>query len=279
MSALPGTVTSPRAIRVRRAVDVRPVTMSRVVRSEWIKFRTLRSSWIVLGVTVVGVAVIGMLAGYLSKSHWPTMTAADRASFNPIDQSLLGVNLAQLTIGVLGVLIITGEYATGMIKATLGAVPKRVPVLAAKAAVFAAVTFVSCLVAVFLAFVGGQALLGSHGVSLAHAGALRAVFGAALYLTVVGVIGMALGFLIRSTAGGIAALFGILLILPVIVEALPHSWSHTVGPYLPSSAGQAVFTMHSDQPMLSPWAGFGIFLLYAAAGVAAATVALRRRDA
>jgi ABC-2 type transport system permease protein len=279
MSTITGTLSPPGNAAHRPARDVQPVTQARVMGSEWIKLRTLRSSWIVLGATFFGVALIGMLVSYFTKTHWSSMNPVDRANFDPVGRSLIGVNLAQLTIGVLGVLIITGEYSTGMIRASLGAVPKRVPVLVAKASVFAAVTFVVCLVTVFVAFVGGQALLGSHGVSLGHAGAVRAVFGAALYLTIVGVIGLSLGFLIRSTAGGIAALFGVLLILPVIFEALPQSWNNTVGPYLPSNAGQALYTLHADHAMLSPWAGLGIFLLYAVAAVTAAVVVLRRRDA
>jgi ABC-type transport system involved in multi-copper enzyme maturation permease subunit len=260
----------------RGSVRVHPVTPARVVRSEWIKFRTLRSSWFVLGGTMLAVMAIGMITTYFDNSNWNTINLAN---FNPIDASLNGVVFAQLAIGVLGVLIISGEYATGMIRATLGAVPKRVPVLAAKAVVFAAISFVTCLVAVLVAFLAGQGFLSSHGVSLGAPGALRAVFGAALYLTLAGLFGMALGFLIRSTAGGIAALVGVLLILPVVFGAFPKSWNDAVGPYLPSTAGQALYTMHSDRAMLSPWAGFGMFCLYTAVMLAAAAVVLRRRDA
>jgi ABC-2 type transport system permease protein len=264
----------------RRVSDlVHPVTPRRVFRSEWLKLRTLRSSWIVLGATLFGTAVLGMVVSYFTKTHWSSMTPGDVANFSAADRSLIGVDLAQLSVGVLGVLIVTGEYATGMIRATFGAVPSRLPALTAKVMVFALVTFSLCLGSAFVAFLGGQALLGVHGVSLTHAGSLRAVFGTALYLTVVGVIGVALGFLIRSTAGGIAALFGILLIIPVIFEALPRSWDRTVGPYLPSNAGQALYTLHRGPTILSPWAGFGVFVLYAAAALIAAAVSLRWRDA
>jgi ABC-2 type transport system permease protein len=257
----------------------RPVTQGQVIRSEWIKLRTVRSSWFVLGATVLGIAGIGLLVAYFTNAHWSTMSAGARADFSPINQSLIGVNLAELTVGVLGVLVATGEYASGMIRATFAAVPRRLPVLVAKAAVLAAATFVVCLAAVLIAFLGGQALFGSHGISLGHPDAVRAVFGSALYLTVVGVMGIGLGFLIRSTAGGIATLLAVLLVLPIMVTALPGSWTSAVGRYLPSTAGRALFTMNAGHAMLSPWPGFGIFLLYAVVVMAAAALALRRRDA
>lgn len=203
----------------------KPVTQGQVIRSEWIKLRTVRSSWFVLGATVLGIAGLGLLVSYFNHAHWSAMSASSRADLNPINQSLIGVNLAELTVGVLGVLVVTGEYATGMIRATFAAVPRRLPVLVAKAGVLAAVTFVVCLAAALIAFLGGQALLGSHGISLGHPAAARAVLGSALYLTVVGVIGIGLGFLIRSTAGGIATLLAGLLVLPIMVAALHGSGS------------------------------------------------------
>jgi ABC-type transport system involved in multi-copper enzyme maturation permease subunit len=205
------------------------------------------------------------------------MNAGDRADFNPINQDLIGVNLAELTVGVLGVLAVTGEYATGMNRATFAAVPRRFPVLAAKAGVLAAVTFAVSLVTVLITFVGGQALLGAHGISLAHPEAARAVFGATLYLTVVAVLGVGLGFLIRSTAGGIATLIIVLFVIPIMASALPGSSGFER--YLPSTAGRALFIMNGGDGILSPWLGFGIFLLYAVIVLAVAVLVLRRRDA
>jgi ABC-2 type transport system permease protein len=253
-----------------------PVTQGQVIRSEWIKLRTVRSSWFVLAATVLGIAVIGLLVSYVNNAHWSSMNAGDRADFNPINQDLIGVNLAELTVGVLGVLAVTGEYATGMIRATFAAVPGRLPVLAAKAGVLAAVTFAVALVTVLVTFVGGQALLGAHGISLAHPEAVRAVFGATLYLTVVAVLGVGLGFLIRSTAGGIATLIGVLFVIPIMASALPGSSGFER--FLPSMAGRALFIMNGGDGMLSPWLGFGVFLLYAVIVLAAAALVLRRRD-
>jgi ABC-2 type transport system permease protein len=254
-----------------------PVTQGQVIRSEWIKLRTVRSSWWVLAATVLGIAIVGLLVSYVSNAHWSSMNAGDRADFNPVNQDLIGVNLAELTVGVLGVLAVTGEYATGMIRATFAAVPRRFPVLAAKAGVLAAVTFAVALVTVLVTFVGGQALLGSHGISLAHPEAVRAVFGATLYLTVVAVLGVGLGFLIRSTVGAMATLIGVLLVLPIMASALPGSSGFER--YLPSMAGRALFIMNGGDGMLSPWLGFVVFVLYTVVVLAAAALVLCQRDA
>ena len=149
--------------------------------------------------------------------------------------------------------------------------------LAAKAGVLAAVTFAVALVTVLVTFVGGQALLGSHGISLAHPEAVRAVFGATLYLTVVAVLGVGLGFLIRSTVGAIATLIGVLLVLPIMASALPGSSGFER--YLPSMAGRALFVMNGGDGMLSPWLGFAVFVLYTVVVLAAAALVLRQRDA
>ena len=255
----------------------RAVTQRQVAHSEWIKLRSLRSSWFTMAATVLAVVGIGLLVSYVNHVHWSTMSPADRADADPVNQSLIGVNLAQLTVGVLGVLVAASEYTTGMIRATLTAVPRRRPVLVAKAGVVAAATFAVCLAAVSISFAGGQAM--SDGPSVGGTHAVRVVLGAALYLTVVAVTGVGLGFLVRSTAGGIATLLGVLLVLPIMVAALPEGFSDTVERYLPSTAGRALFIDHGGDAMLSPWTGFGVFLLYAAVVTAAAAAVLRRRDA
>ena len=259
--------------------DVHPVTAGRVTAAEWVKFRTLRSSWLVTGLTTVGIVAIAALIAHFTNSHFATMRPEERARFDPVNTVLNGVNLAQLTLGILGVLFVSGEYGTGMIRATLSAVPRRLPVLAGKSVVVAVAAFVSAIVGTVVAFAVGEALLGSHGVGWGAPSALRCVVGAALYLTVVSLLGVALGFVVRSTAGGIGALFGVLLILPVIFEALPASWNSTVGPYLPSNAGGALWQLHPDHAVLSPWTGFGVLCAWTAAALVAAAVVLRRRDA
>jgi ABC-type transport system involved in multi-copper enzyme maturation permease subunit len=228
---------------------------------------------------IVMTVGLGMLFSGVMANRWDRLDARELARFDPAGVSLRGVFLAQLAIGVLGVLLITGEYSTGMIRATLSAVPARLPVLWAKAAVFSAVAAVLMIAASFAAFLGGQALLGSHGTTLAGAGVTRAVLGAGLYLTVVGLLGVGLGFIIRNTAGAIATLFGILLVLPVLGEVLPSSWATHIVPYLPSNAGQAVMSVHQATGDLAPWTGFGVFCGYAAAVLVAGAILLKRRDA
>ncbi|HVM66791.1 MAG TPA: hypothetical protein VMU14_18120 [Acidimicrobiales bacterium] len=272
-ATLPEPVVSPAPVRVG------PVTQGNVIRSEWIKFRTVRSTVIVSALTALFMVGLGLLVSAVTHAHWDHLDPEEQLPFNLIRRSLVGVFLAQLTVGVLGVLVITAEYTTGMIRATLGAVPRRLPVLWGKLAVFAPVTFLLTLAASFAAFLGGQALLRSHGVPLSTPGALRAVFGVALYLTVLSVLAVALGFIIRNTAGAITALFAIIIVLPAIAAALPSSWQRSIVPYLPSSAGQAVFMTHHVPNSMHPWAGFALFCGYAAVAVAGGAVALVRRDA
>jgi hypothetical protein len=266
-------VTGPAALRAG------PVTRGGVIRSEWIKVRSVRSVGIVAAFTVALIVAAGLIAA--AATDWLAMTAAQRASFDPIGQSLLGVrNFADVPVGIPGVLMITGEYTTGMIRAVFCAVPRRLPVLWAKAAVLAPALFTVALIASLGAFLGGQALLGRHSVSLCAPDALRAVAGAALFLTVAGLLGMGLGFLTRSTAGGIAAFVGVQDVLSQLRLALPAGWQPRVGPYLPGDAGTAIFaTPPYGADTLHPWAGFAVYCGYVAAGIAAAAIALRKWDA
>lgn len=272
-------MTAPAAVAPARRVPLKPVTQRRAIHSEWVKFTTLRSTWLALTAAVLGTVGVGALASWAINMHWARLQPQDRLMFSPITQSLTGVYLAQLVIGVLGVLVISGEYATGMIRATLSAVPRRLPVLWAKLVVFATVDFVLMLIAAFASFFVGQALLHSHSTTIGAPYALRSVIGVALYLTVVGVMALSLGFIVRSTAGGIASVVGLLLVLPAIAHVFPLSWQHHYVPYLPSNAGGALYTIHPDPGTLSPWHGFAVMCIWAVAAVVAAAVVLKRRDA
>jgi ABC-type transport system involved in multi-copper enzyme maturation permease subunit len=257
-----------------------PVSQGRVVLSEWIKFRSLRSTVWTLAVSVLIIVGLGLLFAAVSGAH--QQHNGVQSGPDPVTLTLSGAFLAQLVVGVLGVLLITGEYSTGMIRATLAAVPRRLPVLWAKLAVFAVVAFVISAIAAVIAFLCGQAILSSDHVqsaSLTDPGALRAVIGAALYLTVVGLLGMGLGCIIRNTAGTITSLFGVLLVLPILGAVLPTNWSNDISPYLPSNAGQAVMHLTRGTNTLAPWTGFGLFVGYAAVVIAVGAVMLRRRDA
>lgn len=258
------------------------VTQTRVLSSEWIKLRTLRSTfWSLLAAVGVMIA-LSILFSWVFSAQWPTMRAERRAGFDPITIPLRGWFFAQLAVGVLGVMVVTGEYSTGMIKATLSAVPKRLPVLWAKALVFSSVIFVLTTVTSFICFYCGQAFFSTQHIAttISATGALRIVFGVGLYLTFVGLLAVAFGTLLRSTAGAIAALFGVLLVLPVVGEILTlTSWGTKVTPYLPSNAGQALLQVKPDPGGLGPWTGFGVFVLYVIVAMAGAAYLLKRRDA
>lgn len=260
-------------------VQVSPVTQGRVLASEWIKMRSLRSTAFTLLAGVLAMIAIGWIVGAATNAHWADLHPQERAAFSPVDASLAGYHLAQLAVGVLGVLLISGEYATGMIRATFGAVPKRLPVLWAKALLYAAVTFVLMLVAAFVAFVGGQHFLGSHGTTLSAPSAVHSVVGAAGYLTLIGVFAVALGFIVRSTAGGIATLFGLLLVLPGIGQVLPRSWQTHTLPYLPSNAGASIFSVHTDPGSLTAGPGLLVLVVWVVAALAVAAALVLRRDA
>ncbi|MDP9101779.1 MAG: ABC transporter permease subunit [Actinomycetota bacterium] len=257
------------------------VTQARVVVSEWTKLRSLRSTVFSLLAAVVFIVGLSVLVPSVTVAHWPPRDPRDAIGFDPTTRSLAGIFLAQLAIGVLGVLLVTGEYATGMIRATFAAVPHRLPVLWAKTFVFAATTLVLTVPAALGAFLIGQSIFsGKHlETTLGAPGVARAVIGAALYLTAVGVLGVALGALLRNTAAGISSLFGLLFVLPIIVHFLPSSWSSAIDKYLPGSAGQSITAVHPDPTALSPWVGFAVFCGYAAVALVAAAGAMRRRDA
>ncbi len=273
------TLTVNRPAPVTSQVQVAPVSQARVLKSEWIKMRSLRSTGLTLLAAVVAMVAIGWLVGWATNSHWSRMDPIERALFSPIDNSLTGFHLAQLAVGVLGVLLISGEYATGMIRATFSAVPHRLPVLWAKSVLYAGVTFVLMLAAAFAAFLGGQQFLGSHGTTLSAAHAVQSIVGVAGYLTLIAVFAVALGFIIRSTAGGIATLFGLLLVLPAIGRVLPTSWQDATLPYLPSNAGASMFSIHTDPSNLSAGSGLLVLCLWVAAALAGAAVLVKRRDA
>jgi hypothetical protein len=256
------------------------VTQVRVFRAEWTKLRTQPSAfWTLLSAVIV---VVGFGIGYsLLRVARPPHGAAAMASFDPAAISLSGVQLAQIAVGVLGVLLVTSEYATGLIRTTFAAVPRRLPVLWAKAGLLAATIAAVSVPAAFAAFAGGQSILARRhlSVQLSEPGAIRAVIGSALYLAVIGLLGLGLGAVIRNAAGGIAALFGLLYGLPLAAGFLPGSMATDMSKFLPANAGQAVTSVHPDPTMLQPWTGFGVLCLYAAVLLGLSAARMRRGDA
>jgi len=256
--------------------DVPGVSFARVVNSEWIKYRTLRSSWIVLLAAVVALIGIGTLIGYNTGKNWAGLAPEDSAPSG----ALQGLYLGQLLIGVLGVLFVSGEYSTGMIRSTLAAVPRRVPVLLAKALVFAGVVLVTMVPAAFAAFFGAQAFLShyGHGSSLSDPTVLRVILATGVYLALIGLLGSALGWILRSTPGGISTLVGLLLVVPVLLEVLPGAWVKDIAKYLPGDAGGSFFSSVQADNTLTPGTGLLVLVIWVVVALGLAGVLLKRRD-
>jgi ABC-type transport system involved in multi-copper enzyme maturation permease subunit len=257
------------------------VTQARVALSEWTKLRSVRSTRYSLLATIAFTIGIAAIATAVVSARWPHMDPVERAHFHALEATLAGVNLAQLSLGVLGILVITAEYSTGMIRASLAAVPKRLPVLWAKAGVFGIVALAISIPSVVIAFFVGQSLLSSQHLELAFSapGVARAVIGAGLYLTVIGLFAVGIGAIVRNTPGAISTFVAIMFVVPPLMNVLPTSWDNAISPYLPSNAGQAVMSITHGAHTLSPWAGFAVFCGYAVAALALGAFVLARRDA
>ncbi|MFF5083726.1 ABC transporter permease [Actinoplanes sp. NPDC000266] len=254
------------------------VTQPRVARSELAKFESLRSSWITLGLALLFLVGLGVIAAFQFRSG---IDAPGSEGTTGYSMALFGVTFALIAIGVLGVLTSSAEYTTGMIRSTLAAVPRRLPVLWAKALVYGVIAFLVGVVGAFAAFLATSAVLSgtSGAVSLSDDGVLRGLLGAGVYLGLVGVIGVALGALLRSTAGGISTLVGTFLLVPGLMSLLPDSWSDAITPYLPSNAGASIYALTQTDGSLSAGAGLLVMLAWTAAALAGAAYRLKRSDA
>jgi len=257
------------------------------MRSEWTKLRTVRSTVWTLISTILAVVGIGAVATAVTAAHWRSSGIIDRVTFDPTARSLAGVFLGQIVIGVLGVLVMSAEYGTGTIRATLSAVPNRPLVLACKAAVFGIVALVASEVLTFAAFFLGQQLLkgSTPYASLGDPGVLRAVAGAGLVLTVLGLFALGLATIIRHTAGALATYVGLLLVLPLILQAFPTSFQHDVIKFMPLVIGENMAAVLPDVhafgggTLFAPWTGFAILCGYAAVALVVGGILMTRRDA
>jgi ABC-2 type transport system permease protein len=253
------------------------VTLQRVIGSELIKLRSLRSSRYAL----IAIALLVILLGvFMAVGEVVAEPEGNGETVDALGGSLSGVGIAELIAAALGVLVVTGEYSSGMIRSTFTAVPRRWLVVVAKALVVASAVFAAAVAATLLAFTVAQQLLASDGkpISFSGPGVLRALVGAALYLAVVAVLGAGFGWLLRSTAGALMTLFAILYLLPVLEVVLPRRVSDTVMPYLPANAGSAMMQLTPGN-LLAPWTGFAVLLGYATVLLGAAVLVVQRRDA
>ena len=254
-----------------------PVTFGRLVASEWLKFRTVRSNLLAIGGAVAAAIGFGALFSSLAGSD----DGPGRFADNSLTLSLGGFNLSQLIIAILGVALVAGEYQTGLIRTWFGAAPDRLRVLGAKVVVYGSVVFTISLVAATTAFLVGQALLpaGWEPLTLGSDGVLQALLGTAVYVASIGVMGIGLGFLLRSTAAGAGAVVTMLMIAPLMVGLLPASISDPLGKVLPSNAGTAIQGTDTTTELLSTGWGLAVLGGWVAVTVGAAAISLKRRDA
>jgi ABC-2 type transport system permease protein len=267
----------PSAGPVLSNVDTKPVTLARVIGSEWIKFRTLRSTVAVLGAAAVGMIAIALIVAYNTRHITANIQPDDHVQ----SSTMQGYYLGQLLVGALGVLFVSGEYSTGMIRSTLAAVPKRLPVLWAKLVVFLVVTAIVMIAACLVAFVLAQALISNYrtGYSLGDPTVLRIVIGTGVYLTLMGVLGAALAWIVRSTPGALVAYVAVILVLPILFSTVLGTWGKHVAEYMPTAAGGSFIRSIPEPPTLGPWTGLAVLVAWVVAGVAVAGIELRRRDA
>jgi ABC-2 type transport system permease protein len=255
-----------------------------ILLSEWTKLRSVRSTmWSLLLLVVLTLGFTGLSTAVIA-AQWSTTDAAQRSEImaNPLQTILTsGVSITQLTVCVLGVIAMSGEYATGMIRSSLLAVPKRIPMFWAKCAVFAAVVFSVAELVAFASFFLGSAILHSKApIALTDPGVLRAVVGVGLYLTVLALFALAIGAIVRHSAGAVTGVIGFVLVLAPLAQLLPGSLGAHIHSYLPSEAGRLITSAQEKSgAVLGPWQGFGVFCAGTAALLAVAGYLLKHRDA
>jgi ABC-2 type transport system permease protein len=272
------TSTAP-APRRNAPAEGRGATFVQVLGSEWTKLWSLRSTaWTLATLFVVTV-------GFSVLAAWGTSANLDRAeSRGPIDVTniaLGGVLFGQLAIAVLGVLVISGEYSTGGIKSSFIAVPQRLRLVVAKGVVFTVVALVVAAVTCLVSFFVGMTFFAAHDVAvgLGDPHVLRAVIGAALYLTVSGLLGYAIGLILRHTAGAITVVVALLFIVPIVLNVIPADIVHSINKYFLGSAGQHVAEVLAAPDALGPWTGFLVFAAETAVLLVAGALLVKRRDA
>jgi ABC-2 type transport system permease protein len=263
----------------RRPHPARPATFADALRSEWVKLTTVRSTWITLLVSLLLGVGLGTLISYLSGSHYASRDLGQ--VWDPTEVSFRALAIAQLALAILGVLVMTSEYGTGMIRTSLTATPRRGRFLASKATVFFVVALVVGEITAFAAFLLGQLVIGSNAphTDLGAHDVLRAVIGAGLYLALVALLGTGVGALVRNTAAGISAMVALLFVLPGVVQALPASWSNALTEWWPTLAGSQIYTLHRDAHTLAAWSGLGVLVVFTGIVLAGARWAIGRRDA
>jgi ABC-2 type transport system permease protein len=262
----------------------RPAGLGGALRSEWTKLRSVRSTgFSLLAMAVIALGLMSLIA-WATMNRWPRLEAGDRLELaaHPLEVILVRpVFVSQLVVAVLGVMVISAEYTTGMIRSTLQAQPRRLTVLTAKVAVFAALMLVVGEVLSFAAFFVGRPIIASHiPVALGDPGVTRAVLGAGLYVALLGLFALAFGAILRHTAGAITAVLGIVLILSNLTGLLPDSWGRHINAWMPTNAGALIMQARpAPDDLLSAWQGLAVFAGWTALLLVIAAVLFVKRDA
>ncbi|MDX2604776.1 ABC transporter permease subunit [Streptomyces caniscabiei] len=256
------------------------MTAAQVVRSEWTKIRSVASTVWTLSLAGLVTIALGVLISLLSKNEFDNLNRDDRLSFDPTFISFAGMTLGQLAMIVFGVLVVSNEYSTGMIRTSLSAVPQRGTFLFSKIAVATALSFAVGLVTSFVTFFLGQAMLGSHRAEIGDPGVLRAVFGGGLYMTLIAMFSMGVAAILRSPMLSLGILMPFFFLISNILGNVGAT--EKVGRYLPDQAGskimQVVTPVDDDTPY-GPWGGLGVMALWVAAALLGGYLSLKRRDA
>lgn len=253
---------------------------TQVLRSEWTKIRSVASTVWTLGIAAVVTIALGALISLLFKNQWSDLSEKDRLSFDPTYTSFAGMSLGQLAMIVFGVLVVSNEYSTGMIRTSLAAVPQRGTFLASKLAVATGLAFAVGVVTSFAAFFLGQAMLGGHSTSIGDPGVLRAVIGGALYMTLIALFSMGVAAMLRSPMLALGVLMPFFFLISNILGAV--SATEKIARYLPDQAGskimQVVTPVDNDTPY-GPWGGLAIMVGWVVVALLGGYVLLKKRDA
>jgi ABC-2 type transport system permease protein len=268
---------------IASTVDHARLSTAGIVRSEWIKLRSVRST--VWSYAIIVVVSLGIALLISATSSFGGEVPKEAHTGIVLQASTFGIYFGQLVVAVLGVLVISGEYSTGMIRSTLTAVPKRIPALVAKALVLFVTTFVVGIISVVGSFLVAAPILGSLGIEadLSDASLYGNMALAALYLALVAVFSLGLGTILRSSAGGIAGSLGAILLLPTIVQLIAGltqaQWAADLMPYLLSNAGTGMYTESFDGSGFDQWQNTLVVLVWVAVSFVGGAVLLKRRDA
>lgn len=254
--------------------------ITQVIRSEWTKVRSVASTVWTLSVAAVVTIALGMLISYLARRDFSSMSIDRQIAFDPTFVSFAGMTLGQLAMIVFGVLVVSSEYSSGMIRASLAAVPQRGAFLFGKLAVATALAFAVGILTSFLAFFLGQAMLGPYRASIADPGVLRAVFGGGLYMTLIAMFSMGVAAILRGPLLSLGILMPFFFLISNILGSV--SATQKVGRYLPDQAGSRILRVVQpldDHAPYGPWGGLGIMALWVIAALTGGFLLLRTRDA